>query len=472
MSDRRNVIPEASVITDFAITSVNVPDRLDAQEVRARTEAESDTPRSGYLRFRSIRRWLFLVFAAVGIASVAVVSHRALAPIWAEVSAEKISARLSQTMGRPVQVASAGIRLAPTPRLVVEGIEVPAQFRIDSVSLRFTWGSVAKLVRGSAWDWGEATVGPLELTGNAAFALINALPALSKVMPAPVTTLKFESIRLRDVEILPGRYLAVAERAPDQSFSRIAVEDLDGRGQLNLQILLDASAKPTFRLRAYQWRPPFGPATEWAELSAEGSFAPDRLQVQSYSAIGFLGVVTGSLDATRASGWTIRGTVQSTNIDLVSVQRELRKQTKAPVEAKATPVLQGVMDASGTLSGQGASLSEALDRTTASGKVRVRLATLNGINLGANAVASGSGSGLGGVTRFGDLEAVATLSSSGVRLKDIAGSAGALQVKGAIGIERNLAIGGILRAEVMTAGGVAPSDVRVSGSALEPSFEN
>jgi hypothetical protein len=424
------------------------------------------------LEFRSIRRHVFPVAAIVVIAVVAYLSFTALAPVWREVSAERIAARLTMALGQPVKVASAGLRIAPTPRLVVEGIEIPGQFRLEDVSLRFSWESVARLVQGGGWVWGEATVGALELSPESAFALIRAVPALSNAVPAPITSIKFESVRFRGATLLPGRYQAVAERSHGQAFSSLSVADLDSNGRVSLDVTLATADTATFRLRAFQWRPPFGPANEWADASAEGSFAPGQLRVDSFAAHGFLGVVTGSLIATKAGGWTVRGTVQSTNIDLTAVQNELRKRAKLPPDPKAVPVIQGLLESSGTLSGQGATLGEALDQTTASGKVQIRFAALNGINLGASAVNGGMEGTLGGVTHFGDLDAKAHVSASAVRLSEITGTAGALHVGGAVAVERNLNVGGILRAELKTAGGTALVDIRLSGSVFEPTFEN
>jgi hypothetical protein len=291
-------------------------------------------------------------------------------------------------------------------------------------------------------------------------------------VPAPITAIKFESVQFRGATLLPGRYQIAAERSPGQAFSSLSVADLDGNGRVSLDVALATAKAATFRLRAFQWRAPFGPVNEWAEVSADGSFAPGRLQVDSYAAHGFLGVVTGGLTATKAGDWTVRGTVQSTNIDLTSVQRELRKRAKLPVDAKAVPVIQGLLESSGTLSGHGATLGEALDQLTAAGKVQIRFAALNGVNLGASAVNGGSDGALGGATQFGDLDALAHLSPSALRLSEITGTAGALHVRGAVGVERSLNVGGVLRAEVRSAGGTAPADIRVSGTVFDPTFEN
>lgn len=470
MPDRRSVIPEASVITDFAITSINVPDRLDAQEVRARADVEADSPDPEHSTLRRFRRWTFAIAISAAIAFLAFIAVRALSPLWQQVSAEGLSSRLTQAMGQPVHVAGAGLRLVPTPRLVVDGIEADGLFKIDNVSLRFNWASLAKAVQGAGWVWGEATVGPADLSVSGATALMRAIPELSATIPAPITSIRFESVRFRDAGVLKGRYQITAERSAGHSFSRFTLAELGAGNRMELGMTILPAAPAAFRLRAFQWRPPFGPSIDWNEVSAEGSFDPGRLQVDSYSASGFLGVVTGNLQAVRSTEWVLRGTVQTTNIDLAAVQRELRKRSNLPASVNAPTPLQGVMESSGTLSGRGATLEEALDRISASGKIQIRFAALNGINLGAQAVQAIE-SGNRGATRFGDLEAIAAISSGSVRLRDIVGTSGALQVRGAIGIERNLGIGGVLRAEVSSTGASVPADFRISGTLFEPVFE-
>lgn len=472
MQNQRNVIPEASVITDFAITSVNVPDRLDAQEVRARAESEADSPRSRRTSVRSVTRWLLGVVAAVAVGIAGLGAARALLPLLSASSAEGIASRLSQAMGRRVTVADAGVRLAPTPRLVIEGIDVADRFRIDSVSLRFSWGSLAKFVQNAGWDWGEASVGPLELTPDQAFALLQAGPMLSSVVPAAISTIRFESVRFRDAGILPARYEISARRANGEPFREFTLQELESTGRSEIGIRVSDSNTASFRFRAVGWRAPFGPAVEWGEASADGAFAPERLRVDNFSVSGFLGVVTGSLVAVRAGDWTVRGALQASNIDLSAIEREAQKRAKLAPGGASAPALQGVMESSAVLSGRGTTLVEALDRMSATGRAQVRLAALNGINLGASAIRESPGSASGGATRFNDIEATFTVSRGTVRVHDVNASAGALRVRGALGIDPNFNLGGVLRAEVSSPGQRTPSDVRVSGTLFDPVFDN
>lgn len=471
MQSRQNVIPEASVITDFAITTVNIPDRLDAQEVRAREETDADSPYSAARGLGSKRRWGVGLAAAGGLILAAFGIFHLVSPAWSDASAEGIAARLSGALGQPVRVASAGVRLAPTPRLVVEGIDFGDDLKIDSVALRFNWSSLAKYVQGAGWVWGEMSVGPLELSPAGAFRLMQAAPRLSAAVPGPIDSIRFESVRLRDVGLLPARYQVLADRKGGTSFSELKVVELDSNGQMELGLSLAPSAPAKFRLRASHWRPPFGPSYAWHEVSAEGTFGPATLQVDTWSANGFLGVVSGTLAATKSAGWVVRGTVQSTNIDLTAIQRELQARSKSRTPGASVPAVQGILEASGTLSGRGVTLADALDRTAAAGRVQVRFAALNPINLGASTVRGADSPGQVGTTRFTDLQAAAAVSRGTLRLTDIVGTAGALRVTGTIGVEPSLAIGGILRASVAADGGPAPVDFRVSGTLLDPQFE-
>jgi hypothetical protein len=472
MQNRRNVIPEASVITDFAITTVNVPDRLDVQEVRAREVAEAGLSDSAARGSGSRRRWGMGLVAAGAVLLAAFGVFHLLSPAWSDASAEGIAARLSRSLGQPVRVSSAGVRLAPTPRLVVEGIDFGGDLKIDRVALRFNWSSLAKYVRGAGWVWGEMSVGPLELSPDGAFRLMRSASQLSTAVPAPIDAIRFESIRLRGVNLLPARYQALAERNEGGSFSDLKIVELDSNGQMELGLSLASPDQVKFRLRAFHWRPPFGPGYVWHEVSAEGTFGPQALQIDTWSANGFLGVVSGTLAATKSADWSVRGTVHSTNVDLAAIQREVQARAKAGTEGAFVPAVQGILEASGALSGRGATLADALDRVSAVGRAQVRFAALNRINLGAGALRGDvDGTGQVGTTRFTDLQAAVVVSRGAVRLSEIVGTAGALRVTGTIGVERNLAIGGILRASVTSNGGPAPADFRVSGTLLDPQFE-
>jgi hypothetical protein len=472
MQSRRNVIPEASVITDFAITSVDVPDRLDAQELRDRTDAEQSRAKPG--QRRSARwRWALRTIVVLAAGLTAVAAFKSFSLAWSEITTDRIARRLSSELGQPVSVANTSVRLAPSPRLVIEGIRAGDRLPLGAATLRFDWGSLPRFVRGGDWAWGEVTIAPLELSAAEVWALIDAVPGLSAAIPDSIGSITLESLRLRDAALLTGRYRVVAERsARGGPFDRLVLEELGSHERLGLDMRLRWSGPSEFRLRASKWLPPIGPGYEWAEVSADGSFTAHRLHIENFSASGLLGVVTGSLDAVDSSGWAARGAVSASNIDLTAMQRELRRRNGIAVGTHGPPVLQGVMSADGVLTGTGVTLARAIDALVLTGKASVRFAALNGIDLGVAAVQPGGGQAPAASTRFGQLDTRFLVSRGTIRLQDISGVAGALRIHGSVGIDRNLILGGILRPEVTRPAGGAPVDLRVSGTVFDPIFEH
>lgn len=471
MQSRRSVIPEASVITDFAITSVDVPDRLDAQELRDRTEADESRP-DRRRRSHAAWRWALRVSIAFAVVVAIVAAFRSLSLVWTHITPESVASRLTRELGVPVSVANASLSFAPSPRLVIEGIRAGDLFPLGTATLRFDWGSLPRIVRGGDWAWGEVTVAPLELSVAQAWALIDAVPKLSAAVPPSIGSVTFEGVRVRDAALLPGRYRVVAERsARGGPFNRLVIEAQESDGRLGADIELGWGRPSAFRLRASRWRPPIGPDHAWNDVSAEGSFADRQLHIETFSANSFLGVVTGSLDAVQSSGWVAHGAISATDIDLTAVQRELRRRVGIPGTPGDSPLLQGVMSAEGTLSGSGATLARAIDALAVSGRATVRFAALNGIDLGALALQMRAGQQRAGSTKFSEFETRYSVSRGTIRLHDIVATAGALQIHGSVGIDRNLVLGGVLRTEVARPAGAAPNDVRVAGTLFDPVFD-
>jgi len=162
------------VSTHWAITTVNVPDRLDLQEERDRAEASeySDGRRREFLRV-----WMKRLLAVAVIAVIAAGVYATLAPLRDEVSAARVSQRLTAVFRQPVTVASTEFIFSPTPRLSVRGINAAGQFSADEVSLLINWKDLWSAIRGGNWVWSEALVAPLTLTPGQAAYLVKTLPS-------------------------------------------------------------------------------------------------------------------------------------------------------------------------------------------------------------------------------------------------------------------------------------------------------
>jgi hypothetical protein len=96
-------------------------------------------------------------------------------------------------------------------------------------------------------------------------------------------------------------------------------------------------------------------------------------------------------------------------------------------------------------------------------------ATLAGINLGLVAT-QGSAGAAGGMTRLTDLDLEMVGSADGLEVRNLAGRAGSLRVRGGFAVDRKLQLRGSMRSEVSSPRGVAGADVRLGGTVAAPTY--
>ena len=116
--------------THWAITTVNVPDRLDLQEERDRAE---DVEYSDGRRREILRVWMKRLLMVAVLAVIGAGIYATLAPLREETSAARVAERLTAVFKRPVRVADTDFRFSPTPRLIVRGIDVGGQFNAGEI---------------------------------------------------------------------------------------------------------------------------------------------------------------------------------------------------------------------------------------------------------------------------------------------------------------------------------------------------
>jgi hypothetical protein len=463
IENRTTRSPDWEAATHFAITTVNVPDRLDLQEERDRAETDEFADER---RRQLLRTWMkrLLVVAAVGVLATGVYST--LQPLQHEVSAPKVAEGLTQVFRRPVSVADTDFRFTPSPRMVIRGIQT-GDIRIDEVSLLINWKDLWSALRGGQWVWGEATVAPLSLTAAQAEVIARGLPAGASSLSNKLSTIRFDSVRISDTELLAGRYEAVLRRGADGRFGPLLVRQLDTDGSMRLALrpaqTSEGRAVLDFRLDADRWALPFGPKVKWNEVRANGRLDGKLIEISSYSLAGFYGVATGMLYAATDVEWVITGRAAATNLDIESIVQYVRK---TPAQETAISPMQGTVSLDLTVVGRGSTLDEAVQQSVFAGPLQVRWAALNGINLG---LAATQGATSGGLTRFTEFDGMLGASSAGVRFEDTGGRAGALTARGDFTVAPDHAVAGTIRVEL---GGsrIQTMTLRVRGHLLDPRF--
>lgn len=455
--------PDWEQATQFAITTVNVPDRLDLQEERDRAEGDEIADEQ---RRQLLRRWMKRLMVAAAFGVVIAALYSTIQPLQHEVSAAKVSERLTAVFRRPVAVADTDFRFSPSPRMVIHGIRA-GDITIDEASILINWKDLWNALRGGQWVWGEATVAPMSVTSAQAKTLALALPGGASALPSKISTIRFESVRVSDLDMLAGRYEALLRRGDDGRFGPLVVRELDSDYPMRLTLRpgqAEGRQVVDFRLDAERWALPFGPRVRWNEVRAAGRLDDRLIEVSNYSLVGFYGAVTGMLYAATDVEWVVTGRAAATNIDIESVVQYLRQTPQG--QEPPPPPFQGTAALDLTVVGRGQTLEDAIAQSVVAGPFTVRWAALNGINLG---LAATQGATAGGITRFSEFDGMVGASSAGVRFEETGGRAGALAARSDFTIAPDRDVAGSVRVEL---GGtrIQTINLRVRGNALEPRF--
>jgi len=453
---------------DFAITTVNIPDRLDAQEVRARASVDTGTASVRRFHHDDVRRAIGWVLALLVLGGVVWGLARLLGPLREAISPRGVEAQISEALGLPVSVRATELRFLPSPRLVISDLVGQRDLRLPEIAFDFNWRDAWRGLQSSNWVLGEARVAPVELTGEQALMLLESVRRASRVTAA-VSTIRFESVAFPGLVLLPGRYEAVIRRGIGRrDFDAVGLRRLDATGQVEVEITPPAAGeRAAFRLFASKWLAAAGPAVVWNEATAQGDFDAGRLQIESFSLGAQFGNLNGAaLLAQESKGWRLSGNVRSPD---VSIEELIRYLTGA-ASGTAAPPFRGTVKIDLALSGFGETAAEALQRATAAGPVSVSGATLAGMNLGL-AATQGSASGAGGLTRLTDLELEARGSSDGLAVRGLIGRSGSLRVHGSFTVDRQLELRGALRSEVASPRGTAAADIRLGGTIAAPTYK-
>lgn len=461
---------ETAGSTDFVITTVNVPDRLDVQEVRARADEDDDRSERFRVDWYAVRVWVVRVLLVALVAAAGLFAWESAQPLRAELSADRIAQRLAAATGQQVRVADTAFVWTPTPRFVISGIEIGKVWRADAVSIHFNWGDAWRAVRGGGWIWGEASVAPTKLDLGQAEFLVRALPAFAPALPRSISTIRFESIEFPAVKLLPGRYESVIRRQGDGSLGAITLRGLSEEVTLSASAAGGASDEIRFQFDAANWTGSVGPRVVWTEAHASGSARANLVEIKDFLLVGYFGSVKGGAYAAADREWVVTGTALGANLDIESMLKQARGTVETDAATKPSVAMAGTADFEWLLSGRGVSLEEALASATAAGPFRVRWATINGINLGYAATRPGASAGAGGITRFTELSGWIVAGPKGVSFQDLQGRAGALAARGQILLASDGGLSGSLRVDLGETRVQAPLNLRIGGTIVAPVF--
>lgn len=458
--------------TDFAITTVNVPDRLDMRDMDDRKQLEDDYRQRG-IDPAVIRTWLPRV-TLVGLLAIIVFLLWQVVDTWRNsLAAEPLSNRLTASLGMPVRIESSQFALFPSPRLVLTKVTLQQDLVLNNVALKLTTRHIAQFFQGRGFTWGEAIVGPSSITLAQAHDLMQLLPRLNGAFSTGIGMVRFDDLQIAEQDWLKGSWRVNIERGngPNAFAAAVATQN-PGSGSIQVQLTSESPEVVNFDLKAFHWNLPFGFKAPVDTAQANGKISYAQLQLDQFSVSGNFGEIHGSVSGFSENGWHVDGNVASDGLDVDGLIKQLAPgQKKAESEGDNPAFAQGMATFSGRLEGKGANLQEAVDTAQLVAPVNVRSAVLNGINLGfiaMNPTATPEASG--GSTRFSTLDAVLVANSKQTTIRNLHARAGALLALGEVDVNAAHEISGVVHVDLGTTRVLAPIRVRVHGTLDQPKF--
>jgi hypothetical protein len=453
--------------TDFAITTIDIPDRLDAQAIHA---LQSDNYRraSRFSISRSVVEvWLRRMLLLALLAAVGALVWLALQVVSAQLGSQAIAQRISVATGLPVTMADRELIWLPTPGIRLLDLRIGSGFRATEVTVSYSWDALAQAIkrRGLLPD---ATVAPMQLSAGQAIGLV----ALGQMVGARsglgLGAVRFSAIVFRDMPLLPGQYEILLQRQVDSRVAPLEVRQLDGQGDMRLLAYPDGAGAVRFELNAQRWAAPVGPAVTWDSLVAQGRAWPRGIVIESFVGKTPSAQVNGAWAAALDVKWSAAGTIQSDDVDLEGVVRALA----APADGVAfRSPFRGGASFSMVGSGHGESLKAALDRSLFNGKAQARSLTLGGINLGMLVAQEAEVRAAGGTTRLGDLTANLQWTQEGLSIRDIRSQSGGMLTSGQISVAPSLTIAGFFTVDLSAVLPQSqPVQVQIGGALMNPDF--
>jgi hypothetical protein len=457
--------------TDFAITTVNVPDRLDLRDMDDRKQLE-DGSRQRSFDPAVLRAWLPRI-TLLGVLAIIVFLLWQVVDNWKNsLSAGVLSSRFTASLGVPIMVENSQFALTPSPRLLLTKVTINNDVVLNQVAIRLTSRHIAQAFQSHGLNWGETTIGPSKISIAQGHDLLQLLPKLDGALPRGIGLLHFEDLQFPDQPWLKGAWKVDMERSGNNGFTRVLAHQSTETGSLQVQLTPESPELVDFQIQIHHWVLPFGFATAVETAAAEGKVSYSQLDVSQFSVSGPFGEIHGTLNGADDGGWKVSGVAQTDGVDVDALLRQVAPPGKPEsAGAESTPIAQGVATFSGRIDGAGPTLTDAVDTSQLVAPLHVRSAVLNGINLGFIAMnPSSSPDANGGSTRFSALDAQLIVGGRQTTLRDLHARAGALLALGEFNVQENHELSGLIHVDLGATRVLAPIRVRVRGTLLQPKF--
>lgn len=392
------------------------------------------------------------------------------------ISPRQLEQHLSAAIGRPVTVASTGLRMLPKPRLSIQGVGIEGVGALPELSIEMNFRQLySGLASGAPLRLLMLRVPVATLSPPVALSLMSSLQSLSESVPGAIATVVVDSLRFDAAALLPRQYRLHVDRLAGGRFSRFELQEVGGSsGAMQLQVEQDQSGAgwSRFEMRARDWVAPAGPSVLWSDVVAQGRFSTAAVVIEAFEARAFGGAVQGAAVVARDVETVFALHANATRIDMRLLLESLAGSGRD--HSERSPFVTGMARGEFFGTGRGDSLDRALHNSLVVGPVTIERAMLNGVNLGLAALHGGGAVGArgSGVTRFSELSALLVAQRGVVGVQNIDGQAGAMWVRGEINMAPDSRLSGQLKVILGGPRGQAPLSLGVRGMVNAPEFAN
>ncbi len=360
----------------------------------------------------------------------------------------------STKLGDPVRIRDAHLQFLPTPRAVVEGLDIgdPPVVRVQRI--------VAFPELGTLFD-AQRVIRDLRIEGlavdRAALARIREWTRSDPNAGPPAVRLVALSATAISSEILPlGHLAAEASFGSDGKLAGAKIHTEDGKLAL---VATPDGGKFNVELTAKAWQVPVGPPLVLDALKLNAVVSDVDADIPALAIQLYGGTLQGKAGVDWRKGFIVRSTLRGERLDLGRL---------LPVVSPGTR-LTGLLTTDARISAQAPEAEQLAKHLRVEATFDVANGVLQGVDLVEAAKSLIGASQKGGETRFDHLSGVATVDSRGYRVRQLVVSSGVLHATGQVDVSAQQQLSGRIEAEVKAGISLLKMPLNVSGTVANPS---
>lgn len=357
---------------------------------------------------------------------------------------------LTETLGKPVSVATATIELFPSPLVRFESVKIgePAMVRISQIKAipdTRAWLNGTKVFKAA--ELGSVGFGPESY--ESIFELLLAARMRPKL---PVRRVVIPRMEVAPNGLGLATVAAELEFIPDGGLRKVVFTSKTGQMTVDLD---PQESHFELTLSAQSWRLP-GTDVDMDSLHAAGQLKKNEFIIADINGRVYGGRIDGKGSLRWSDRWSLNGTFKANGIDI-------ERLPAVPVVSQGTLGLNGRFEAAADDS---ASL---ISRLKVGGKFSVQDGKLSGIDI-ARVLDERPKDVFGGVTPFKTLDGVFQTSTKGHELRDMRLRGGSLSASGHASLSSNKELSGRMAATLNISRRQMQDTLYVSGTAAAPQF--